>query len=349
MTVPVRRLAAAFGVLMAAMTVAAADDCRNRGKLDARYCDENGDLVADAPADPAKWKDPSPLVFAFTPVEDPAVYSKIFRPFTEYLTQCTGRRVVYYPVLTNKDEIDAMRAGLLHVAGISSGTTGFAVNIAGAVPFATRGTDRGPRGHHLIAIVRADSPYRTLRDLKGKRIAHTSPSSNSGNLAPRVLFAREGLSPEQDYTPMMSGGHDRSALGVASGEYDMAAVSSDVLERMIARGVVKAGDFRVIYRSPLFPTTSFAYAHDLKPELARKITACFFAFRFPPPLRKEFEGDDRFVPISYKEHWTVVRHVAEESGTPYTRAAYDAESKRELDALAKKQQQQARKNPVAAD
>jgi phosphonate transport system substrate-binding protein len=348
MTVPVRRLAAACGVLMAAMTVAAADNCRNRGKLDARYCDENGDLVADAPTDPAKWKDPSPLVFAFTPVEDAAVYSKIFKPFMEYLTQCTGRRVVYYPVVTNTDEIDAMRAGLLHVAGISTGTTGFAVNIAGAVPFAVRGTDKGPRGQHLIAIVRADSPYHTLRDLKGKRVAHTSPSSNSGNLAPRALFAREGLTPEQDYTPMMSGSHDKSALGVASGEYDMAAVSSDVLDRMIGRGVVKAGDFRVIYRSPMFPTTSFAYAHDLKPELARKITACFFAFRFPPPMKKEFEGDDRFVPISYKEHWTVVRHVTENSGTPYTRAAYDAESKRELDALAKKQQQ-ARKNRAAAD
>jgi phosphonate transport system substrate-binding protein len=349
MTVPVRRLAAACGVLLATVTAAAADNCRNRGKLDARYCDENGDLVADAPTDPMKWRDPATLVFAFTPVEDPAVYGKIFRPFTDYLAQCTGKRVVYYAVPSNKAEIDAIRAGTLHVAGISSGTTGFAVNIAGAVPFATRGTEKGPRGHHLVAIVRADSPYHTLRDLKGKRVAHTSPSSNSGNLAPRALFAHEGLVPEEDYTPMMSGGHDKSALGVASGEYDMAAVSSDVLERMIARGVAKANDFRVIYRSAMFPTTSFAYAHDLKPDLAKKITACFFAFRFPPGMKKEFEGDDRFVPISYKETWAVVRHVAEDSGTPYTRAAYDAESKRELEALAKKDQQQARKNPVAGD
>jgi phosphonate transport system substrate-binding protein len=349
MTVPVRRLAAACGLLVATVLPAAADDCRNHGQLDARYCDENGDLVADAPTDPAKWKDPSTLVFSFTPIEDPAVYAKVFRPFTDYLAGCTGKRVVYYAVPTNKDEIDAMRAGRLHVAGFSSGTTGFAVNIAGAVPFAARGTEKGPRGHHLIAIVRADSPYRTLRDLKGKRVAHTSPSSNSGNLAPRALFAHEGLAPEQDYTPIMSGGHDRSALGVASGEYDMAAVSSDVLERMIARGIVKASDFRIIYRSAMFPTTSYAYAYDLKPELAKKITACFFAYRFPAAMKKEFEGDDHFVPIGYKEQWAVVRHVAEDTGTPYTRAAYDAESKRELDAFAKKEQQQVRKNPGAGN
>jgi phosphonate transport system substrate-binding protein len=46
------------------------------------------------------------------------------------------------------------------------------------------------------------------------------------------------------------------------------------------------------------------------------------------------------VPITYKETWKVVREIAEGSGTPYNKAAYDAEAKREAEALAKKQQQQ---------
>ena len=56
-------------------------------------------------------------------------------------------------------------------------------------------------------------------------------------------------------------------------------------------------------------------------------------------MQKEFNGDDRFLPITYKKDWAVVREVAEKSGTPYNKAAYDAEAKREADALAKKQQQ----------
>ena len=44
--------------------------CKNRGELDVNYCDENGDMVADLPKDPKKWKDPSTLVWAYTPVED---------------------------------------------------------------------------------------------------------------------------------------------------------------------------------------------------------------------------------------------------------------------------------------
>jgi phosphonate transport system substrate-binding protein len=110
----------------------------------------------------------------------------------------------------------------------------------------------------------------------------------------------------------------------------------------VTRGTLKGDDFRIIFTSPRFPTSSFAHAHDLHPDLARKIRACFFAFGFPPSMQKEFNGDDRFFPITYKETWKVVREIAEASGTPYNKAAYDAEAKREAEELAKKQQQQPR-------
>jgi phosphonate transport system substrate-binding protein len=129
----------------------------------------------------------------------------------------------------------------------------------------------------------------------------------------------------------MSGGHDKSALGVAAGDYDMAPVASDVFYRMVERGTVNGDDFRVIYKSPLFPTSSFAYAHDLKPDLAKTIRDCFFAFRFPPEMVKEFGGYDRFFPITYQEHWALVREIAEKTGAPFTRPNYEAEARRETE------------------
>lgn len=337
--------ALAIGVAIAASSqvALAQDSCSNRGQLDTLYCDENRDLVADVPKDASKLRDPSTLVWAYTPVEDPAVYANVFKPFTDHLEKCVGKRTVYFPVQSNAAEIEAMRSGRLHFAGFSTGPTGFAVNLAGAVPFAAKGLGAEVRGYNLVAIVKASSPYKSLADLKGKKVAHTSPSSNSGNLAPRVLFPDAGLKPDEDYKPLMSGGHDKSVLGVNSGDYDMAAVASDVFERMATRGTIKAADFRILYKSPVFPTSSFAYAHDLKPELAKKLTDCFYSFRFTPTMQKEFNGDDRFLPITYQKEWAVVRDVAEKSGTPYNRAAYDAESKREAAAAAKRAEEAAKK------
>jgi phosphonate transport system substrate-binding protein len=332
----------ALAAACAAASPAAAQTCSNRGQLDDAYCDENHDLVADVPE---KTRDPSVLVFAYTPVEDPAVYENAFKPFTEYLGQCTGKRVVYYPVQSNSAEIEAMRSGRLHVAGFSTGPVGFAVNMAGAVPFAGKGTEKGIEGYHLIVLVKASSPYQKLSDLKGKRVAHTSPSSNSGGLAPKVLFPEQGLKPGEDYQIIFSGGHDKSALGVGTGDYDAAPVASDVFERMVARGTLKKEDFRTIYTSEIVPSSGFAYAHDLKPELAAKIKQCFYDFRFPPQMVKDFEGDDRFAPITYQKDWAVVRKIAEESGTPFNKAAYEKEQAREAAAAKKKAEEAGAKKP----
>ena len=59
---------AALALIFTAATPASAA-CGNRGKLDVRFCDDNGDLVADTPADKSKWLNPSTLVFSYTPVE----------------------------------------------------------------------------------------------------------------------------------------------------------------------------------------------------------------------------------------------------------------------------------------
>ncbi len=181
-----------------------------------------------------------------------------------------------------------MRSNRLHVGGFSTGPTNFAVNLAGAVPFAVKGDANGFQGYNLIVIVKKDSPYKTLADLKGKKLAHTSPSSNSGNMAPIALFPKEGLVPGKDYEILFSGKHDQSVMGVNSGDYDAAAVASDVFYRMAERGQVKEDDFRIIYTSEKFPTSSFAYAYDLEPSFRDKMLKCFYDYRFPAEMQAAF-------------------------------------------------------------
>ena len=53
-------------------------------------------------------------------------------------------------------------------------------------------------------------------------------------------------------------------------------------------------------------------------------------------MQKTFGGADRFFPITYQKDWAVVRKVAEETGTPFNRAAYEKESAREEAARKKK-------------
>ena len=340
----VGRTARSLPVMLALLFTAgdvAAQECKSRGELDAMYCDENKDLVADTPKDPKKLKTPSTVVFTYTPVEDPAVYEKVFAPFTEYLGKCLTRKVVFYQVQSNAAEIEAMRSGRLHVGGFSTGPTAFAVNLAGAIPFAVKGDAKEFQGYNLIVVVKKSSPYMKLSDLKGKKVAHTSPSSNSGHMAPMSLFPIEGLAPEKDYKILFSGKHDQSVMGVNSGDYDAAAVASDVYHRMASRGQIKEDDFRIIFKSQKFPTSSFAYAHDLEPEFAKKMVKCFYDYRFTAEMQKAFDGADRFFPVTFQKDWEVVRKVAEGSGEAFNRSNYDKQTVKEAEAAKKKAEEAA--------
>ena len=205
----------------------------------------------------------------------------MMQPFADHLANCTGKKVRYYDVFSSAAAIEAMRSGRMHVGTMSTGDTAFAVNVAGAIPIGIRSDASGPQGYQLWVIVKKGSPYQKLSDLKGKKVAHTTPSSNSGNLAPRTLFPAEGLTPDKDYKVLFSGKHENSVSGVASGDYDAAPIAHDILVRMAERGVVKMDDFRIIWKSANFPPGGLSMAHDLAPALQAKIRECTLQLPLP--------------------------------------------------------------------
>jgi len=316
----IARLAGCVAAIIVIGTgLAAAQDCP-RGDLDKAYCDRNGDLVADAPTDPKQLINPSTLIFAYTPVEDPALYSKVWDGFIKHAEKVTGKKVVFFPVQSNAAEIEAMRSGRLHIAGVSTGPTPIAVNCAGYVPFAIMGTQGGTFGYEMEIIVPADSSIKTPADLKGKKVAFTAPTSNSGFKAPSAILESEfNLKAERDFTPVFSGKHDNSVLGVANKDYDAAAIANEVMFRMFERKVVDKAKIRTIYKSETFPTTSYGMAHNLDPALAAKVKEAFLTFPWEgSALKAEFKTEDRFVPITYQKDWSVIRKIDAATGVKYT-------------------------------
>ena len=318
---------AAAALLIAAASPTVAQECKNRGNLDVRFCDNDGDLVADTPTDASKWLDPDTLIFSYTPVEDPSVYENQFTEFMDYLAKNTGKKVKWYGAESYAAQVEAMRSGRLHVAGISTGPTVFGVNLAGYVPVAIMGRADGTFGYKLQLITHKDSNIKTFKDMKGRKIAHVTPSSNSGNQAPRALFGALGVTPDADYVVTYSGKHDNSIMGVANKDYDAAPIASSVLDRMHDKGVVNKNDLRIIWESKLFPTTSYGYAHNLKPDLARQIIYSFVSFDWKGTgLEKEFgKQADKFLPITFQDHWSDIRTIQEANKTVYSQDALRAE------------------------
>src|SRR6056297_870585 len=160
-------------------------------KLGDRYTDNDGDLIADIPTDESEWLDPGTLIFAYTPVEDPAVYAEVWQGFLDHMAELTGKKVQFFPVQSNAAQIEAMRAGRLHVAGFNTGSNPLAVACAGFRPFAMMAAADGSFGYEMEIIVPPGSDISSPADLPGKQLAFTSETSNSGFKAPSAILSAE--------------------------------------------------------------------------------------------------------------------------------------------------------------
>ncbi len=153
------------------------------------------------------------MLLSYSPQEDTAAYEKMWAPFVAHMAQCVGRKIRFFQVFSSAAVVEALRSGRIQFSLLATGDTPFAVNVAGAVPYAGIGGGNAPvkgigkdlLSYHVVVLVKQDSPFMKLADLKGKRVAHTAASSNSGNMAPRALFPAQGLTPDKDYQVIYSG------------------------------------------------------------------------------------------------------------------------------------------------
>jgi len=298
--------------------------CKNRGDLDTVFCDEDGDLLADTPKSADKWLDPATLVFSYTAVEDPSVYENVFSELMEHIEMKTGKKVKWYGPESYAAQVEAMRSGRLHISGFAAGATVYGVNLGGFHPQAMMGNKDGTfRGYKLWLITYRDSDIYKVTDLKGRKIAHVTPSSNSGNQAPRALFKNMGVVPDVDYKVIYSGKHDNSIMGVVNKDYDAAPVASTVMQRMMERGIFEPSEVRIIWESDQFPGTSYGCAYNLAPKLQEKVREAFLTFDWTGSgLAKDFgKRADSFIPVDYIKHWKVIRTIQKENNVIYTQDA----------------------------
>ncbi|MEZ5863559.1 MAG: PhnD/SsuA/transferrin family substrate-binding protein [Geminicoccaceae bacterium] len=118
----------------------------------------------------------------------------------------TGKPVQFFPVQSNAAQLEAMRAGRADIAGFNTGSNPIAVACAGFRPFAMMAAADGSFGYEMEIITYPGSGIEKVEDLKGRTLAFTAETSNSGFKAPPALLKSEfGLQAGTDFTPAFLG------------------------------------------------------------------------------------------------------------------------------------------------
>ncbi|MEA4197759.1 phosphonate ABC transporter substrate-binding protein [Klebsiella pneumoniae] len=148
------------------------------------------------------------------------------------------------------------------------------------------------RGYHSVVIVKADSPYKTLDDLKGKAFGFADPDSTSGYLIPNHAFKEKfGGNADNKYnntfsSVTFSGGHEQDILGVLNGQFAGAVTWASMvgdyntgyttgafnrLIRMDHPDLMK--QIRIIWQSPLIPNGPILVSNALPADFKAKVVA----------------------------------------------------------------------------
>lgn len=263
------------------------------------------------------WKAKYPeIVFAVIPSENASGVVDRFTPFVNYLSKQLGVRVTLRVANDYAAVIEGQRAGNIHIAqyGPASYARAFATGVR-ITPFAIEVNGDGTKGYHSVFYVKKDSPYQKIEDLKGKNLGLVDPNSTSGNNVPRFALDKMGIDPEKYFGKVVfTGSHENAVIALQQGTVDVAAnwwndeTESNLL-RMDRKGMAKASDFRIIFKSDQIVNSPYAFLDNLPEELKKAISDAFFSIgkNDQAAFDKIYEGKSQmWQPTDHKAYEPVV-------------------------------------------
>src|SRR5580698_911734 len=183
--------------------------------------------IAVAPAAMAQaWKSDYPeLVLAVVPAENASGVVNRYAPFTEYLSRTLGTKVTLRVANDYAAVIEGQRAGNIHI-GYYGPASFSRARMTGVKTdaFVIDVNSDGTKGYYSVFYVKADSPYKTVEDLKGKNLGLVDPNSTSGYNMPLFALNNRHIDAEKFFSKVLvTGSHENAVLALVQGTVDTCA------------------------------------------------------------------------------------------------------------------------------
>jgi phosphonate transport system substrate-binding protein len=205
-----------------------------------------GAALAPAPADPR----PLRIVMSAAFVSESGI--GVYEDIAKYLTLRTGTKIEFitglaYSTINGMMEDGTVDCGFicgLPYVMLHDRPAPAATLIVAPIMSAPR--YQGQPKYYSDLIVRNDSPYKSIHDLRGRTYVYNDEISNSGYNLPRYRLLQLGLTGGFFGKVLRSGSHEESIRMVAAGEADASFVDSLVLDYDREKGFGHAREVRVL-------------------------------------------------------------------------------------------------------
>lgn len=198
-----------------------------------------------------------------------------YRPIFDAVARSTGMRFDLKVAQSYGGVVEAMCNNAADIAFVGS-VTYLQAQKRGCAELLAVAVKSGRSVYYSGLFVRADSPVRSIADLRGQRVAFGDVNSTSAFIFPVAMLLDAGIDPVRDLSAVrMTGTHANSLAALINGEVDAAALSFDSYDKAVRANVPGARDLRVIARSEPIPYPPLIANTRLKPAVRGRLRTAF--------------------------------------------------------------------------
>lgn len=280
----------------------------------------------------AQWQKKYTVVkYGVIPVETQTSTTRTMDGFLKHAEKVTGVKWELYQATDYSGVMNALIAGQINLAWLSgfSYCQTFADSKGGVEPLVAAAAVDGSMGYNAVVVVKTDSPYKTIDDLKGKIVARTDPLSGSGYLIPTAAFRAMGKPVDEYFKSPLSGGHVQSVLGVLKGTYDAAFTWTSKgdgfgnIRQMMNQGLLKREDIRIIWTSDPLPSPPVVIRKDVPADMRADMLKLFTGLKDVDMQLAEAVAQGKttgIMPVSHKDYGLMCQAAADERESRRRRA-----------------------------
>jgi phosphonate transport system substrate-binding protein len=170
--------------------------------------------------------------------------------------------------------------------------------------------------YKAMIVVRADSPIKSIADLKGKKVGWQGVTSAAGYVYPGALLKKNGIDPQTDVQPTQFQGHDKAIIALLNGQVDAVGVFQDIRAQMLKDYPNALKDTRVLAFTDKIPNDTIAVRPDMDPAWKKKIQDAFIAIGKDPEGQKVISDvyTHKGYVVSDDKKFDIVREVNKSMG-----------------------------------
>lgn len=245
-----------------------------------------------------------------------------YKPVVAYLEKVLGVPVEFRNATDYAGVIEAINAGKLQVAGLGPAAYAQAWIVSGGKvePLAGQIAKDGTFGYHSVVVVKADSPYQKIEDLRGKKFAFADPNSTSGFQAPAFFLKEAGIEPESFFgATAFSGSHENSVIALLNDTFDGAATwwnseERSNFSRMWDKGMIPKDSVRVIWKSPLLPSSPITVRTEMPEAFKQAVKDAYLSMPTDDPAAWKAMTDGKakgYKEVTHADYEPIVRMIKE--------------------------------------